>query len=107
MADVQQREVAPDCGELGKTLIPRLVQRMLVQPLQHYFGKEHVLAQLSCSCDFGMQLAEIRYGLPVEYSTRRTPGMVICRRLVVEVEVLVLEGRQQLLDITLDMEKRD
>ena len=79
---------------------------VLVKPLKHHFGEEDILSQLARCRYLGMQLPEARHGFAVEHGPRRASGMEVVRRLVVEVELVVLEAAEQLLDVALQMEER-
>ena len=52
-----------------------------------------------------MQLPEVRDGFAVHHRARRAAGMEVRRRLIVEVQHLMLEGRQQRFDVALHVEE--
>src|ERR1039458_4305983 len=53
-----------------------------------------------------MQLPKAGKGLAVHRRARRAAGMEVRRRLIVEVQLLMLEGRKQLFDVALHVEER-
>src|SRR5450755_707032 len=80
---------------------------MAVETVEQHFSEEDVLAQLACGCYLRMQLSQASDGLAIEHGPRRASGMEVRRSFVVEVEIVALKTRQQLLQISLEMEERD
>src|SRR5262249_23179607 len=74
-----------------KATISRLVQIVLVQTIEMEFRHKKVTAHLAGPRYVGMQLTELRHHHAVHDSSRRTPRMVIVRRLRVVVQRRVLQ----------------
>ena len=78
---------------------------MFVQSIEVKLGNKHILPQLPAGSDVGMNLPELCHSCAIHHRALRTSGVVVLRRVRVVVEGIELKCAEQILDITLEVEK--